>query len=218
VLGYEMPSIITPKQYEEIKQEIMKVQPYSTNPKKLLLEKLRRCLQLDLGYYLGLRPDTIRKIEIRHINFQERNLYVPRFNIKTRKDETFYFPDFLFDWLKVYLKQRCKFFKNSKYLFPSNSKYGICSRDTLSKYFKRILQRRGLLQLNFIDKAGASRMNLNLYSLRHSFGTRVYQKTKSIKQTAIMLGQTDPLFRCASRYVHICDRQERKLLIKEIYN
>lgn len=212
-----MPQIITPEEYEKIKNSLMQVHPYSNNIEKTFFKKFEICMMLDFCYYIGLRPDTIRKIEMNHINFKQRSFFVPKFNIKTREAETFYFPEFLFRWLLKYLRIRCRMYKGSRFLFPSDTQSGILDKWTLSKIFRRKIKLLGISHLNYIDQSGYKRMDKNLYSLRHSFGTRVYEKTRSIKDTAIALGQKDRFFRCAAIYVHLCEKQERKAIINNIY-
>lgn len=169
-------------------------------------------------FYLGLRPNTVRLIEVRHINFIHKTLFVPRSNIKTRQDDTFPIPNNLYNLLWNYLEIRSKFIHNNIYLFPSIRTLKPTSRWSISAKVRRIMKQSGIAHLSFIDKSGYSRMSKNLYSLRHSFGSRVWKATKDIQAVALMLGHVDVECRCAMRYVHCSKIEDRKEIIKSIFN
>lgn len=194
----------------------MKVKPYSTIPDHWIFQSWKYATMLWFCYYMGLRPNSTRLIEIKHINFNDKTVYIPRANSKTRQDDIFPIPDLLMNKLWAYLKIRCKVIHNSQFLFP-NIKGKASDKNYFSDKIRRMLKNLQISKLSYFDKAGCKRMSKNLYSLRHSFGTRVYQKTHDIKAVAIMLGHHDTLMRCASVYAHISDIQERPRIMKQIY-
>jgi len=185
---------------------------------KAIFFRVNIATQLLFMYYLGLRPNSVRLIEIKRIDFKNRKLFIPRSNIKTRQDDTFIIPEKLYNFLIAYLRLRSKNIHRNSFLFPSPYTEQPLDRNTISSKIRKIMKRINLSQLSFIDKAGFNRMSKNLYSLRHSFATRVYEKTRDVRATAIMLGHTDIMMRQACRYIHISRTEDRLKITKAMYD
>lgn len=209
-----IPQIITKKELGRIIECIINEQ--AACPQFSNYYKAKHILQILFMYFLGLRYNEVRTIEIKNIDFKKKQIYLPAKYVKTRQDDDMPVPDFLYSTMINFLKLRCKLFHKNPYLFP-NKNGRIDDRNYLSKKFCDILKKLNISKLSYEDKSGFKRMSKNLYSLRHSFGTFVYDKTHDIKKTAIALRHHDSLLRCASRYVHISENKTRQDIFKEIF-
>lgn len=207
-------NIISHEEFNLILSELSR-QRYKTLRSKF--QQINFCFQLCFMYFMGLRPDSVRLIEVKHIDFRRSCLFVPRSNIKTRQDDIFPLHRKIKLMLVPYLKLRCRLFKKNIYLFPSVKNGRPVSRYTVSANVRDIMRRNNIGFNSFVDKSGFLRRSKNLYSLRHSFATEVYNQTKSIADVGKMLGHVDKFYRQASRYVHINKKDGRQDIIDKIF-
>jgi len=207
-----MPSQpITEYQFERLLKETRK------EKNKFIAE--RDILHYELMYYLGLRPSESRLIQISHINFQEKNMFIPAENNKERHSDYFPIPDFVLNKIKKYiLKMPFK----SQWLFPCALNQ-IRNQDKpviikcLQENFKRRIQSLGYLHICFFDKNNFPRYNLNLYSFRKHFGTYIYKKTRCPQTTALLLRQYDRQLKSVWSYIFNVQKEERKMIIEQIW-
>jgi len=170
------------------------------------------------SYILGLRPKECYCAEIKHLDLINNYIYIPSKNNKQRQDDFIPIPNFLLEKLIYYLKLRNKYHKNSKWLFPNRKDEHI----TLFHFhwiLREALKKSDKCFIKYFDKKGIPRYNLNLYSLRHGFGTKVMKKTDlNLFKTAIALRHKDSKLRTTMKYVHIVDSFERKNIMIEVYS
>lgn len=212
-----IPQIITLQEFRRIIKYIILEQPIASDYFYGKYCKMKWILQLLMIYFMGLRPQEARLIQIKHIDFKKKRVFIPAANNKIRNDDYVPIPSVVYEPLWIFLKMRSSQFKDSPWLFASKGRQGHSDRNYLSKKFCKILKRLGISQESKLDKAGFVRMNKNLYSLRHSFGTAVYEATKDVRQTAIALRHKDHLCRCAMVYIHTSDDQTREDIFKKAF-
>ncbi len=212
------PQPLTEEEFRKIIDEIMKVKPYCKNVELALFNSWKFATMLWFHYYLGLRPRTVRLIEIKHLDFKNRILFVPAMNVKTRAADNFPIPDVLYVKLIVWLKVRCKLIHNSKWLFPSSKfPFNCQDKNYLGGKVRKILKKLDISRPSWKDKSGMIHYNKCLYSIRRSFATKVWQRTKNIKFVEIALGHHDPLMRNAWRYISICEDEERPEIFRQVW-
>jgi len=220
-----MPSTqITEDELKRIVNHMMKVKPYSKNVDCQIFNSWKWVTMLWFGNFMGLRPRSVRLIEINHMDFRNKSLYVPAMNSKTRTDENYPMPEILIKKLKIYLIIRSHYLKNIKgtysyYLFPSskNPKKPI-DKNYLGEKLRKILIELNIARLSFIDKSGHRKLNKSLYGLRKAFATRVYLKTGRIEDVETMLGHHDKMMRNAWVYIDIAKELERPKIMRTIWN
>ena len=78
-------------------------------------------------YELGCRVGEFAQIQLKHLNFDNASIYIPKENVKTRKARTSVLPRGLMNEIKAYLKDRGRMTKREErirnpeeYLFPSS--------------------------------------------------------------------------------------------------
>jgi len=215
-----------PKRIPQIlsQQEIRKIIDFILSEKKKYriteyqrFLRARNCVMILLQFLLGLRPKEVYDARMSYLLPDTREFYIPAQNNKQRQQDTIPIPEFIFEKIAAYLAIRNKFFSSSPWLFPSTRPRGRLDRSSLSKLFRKILKQLGLYRVSYIDTKGMSRGNVTLYSLRHSFGSFVYDKTKDIRKTALLLRQYDWQCRSALIYIHTTQNTSRLELLKEIY-
>lgn len=212
------PQPLTDEEFRRLIDEIMKVKPFCKNVELALFNSWKFATMLWFHYYLGLRPRCVRLIEIRHIDFRNKTLFVPAMNAKMRVADTFPIPDVLYKKLMVWLKIRCKISHNSKWLFPSSRfPFGCIDKNYLGEKVRKILKKLNISKISWLDNAGSMHYNKCLYSVRHGFGLRVWKKTHNIKYVQIMLGQHDKLMRSVSRYVMMSEDEERGQILQKVW-
>lgn len=177
---------------------------------------MRDILMYFLDVLLGFRPSESRLIELTHIDFTEKTIFIPAENNKERQADDVYVPDFIIRLIRYYLSKRKI---KSKWLFPSskNNLIPICYKQCQRNFTNR-LKRAGMLNLSFYDKSGKPRYNLNLYSFRKKFGTFVYKKSNRCPQTtALMLRHRDKKLSSVWSYVFAVEKENRKEIMESLY-
>lgn len=184
--------------------------------------RFRNATMVYFQYILGLRPKECYNVLIENLDLVNNRLFIPAMDNKERQADYIYLPDLLIPKLEIYLKIRNNKYPDSPYLFTTKIKgkyYGL-SRSRYAQIFKDAVKSLGLYKISKtrtikgkIHRVG----NFTPYSLRHSFGTEVFSRTKDIKRTAIMLRHKDNNFRSTMIYVHACEDKLREELTKEIY-
>jgi integrase len=214
-----IPQSISEEELKKIILAILKGNPkYKNLSKEKKFIRLRNIFMIFIQYYMGLRPKEARKIKLKHIDFQNKILFIPAENNKQRNQDNMPIPDIVFNVLLNYIYELKKIFKNSIWLFPNKYGNDCIDRGSHIRFFTLALLKSNLLQKSYCDKQNNLRNNLTLYSLRHSFGTNVYSKLKDIKKTASLLRHYD--FQCRSTliYIHTTQNQNRRDLFAEVYN
>lgn len=182
--------------------------------------RVRNCMMILMAYLLGLRPKETTDIKLIHIDFLKNSLYIPAEHNKQRNEDKIPIPNFLMNKIISYMKLRKKFFELNEWLFPNRSgktTRAKLERNTYATLFKSALKRARLLQISYIDKKNQKRTNYTLYSLRHSFGTFVYSKTRDIRKTALALRHYDFQCRSTLTYIHTAQSLDRLKIFDEIF-
>lgn len=216
-----IPQVLTEEQLSRIFKAIFQTKYLDRGiPNYSTFLKFRNCMIIYLAYYLGLRPKEAYGIKMENLDLENKELLIPAESNKQQNSDFIPLPDFVIERLKAYLKTRSKFFKKSSWLFPSlhcRSK-GKLNHSVVGKIFREAVKKAGLYRVGFKDTWGRCRSLFNMYSLRHSFGSNVYDKTKDIKKTACLLRQYDWQCRSALIYIHTTQNKTRAEILQEVYS
>lgn len=187
-------------------------------------EKNKFIAQRDELFYrilwtLGFRPSEARLIKISEINFHEKTIFIPAENNKERNSDNFPITFFLRFRIKRYIK---KIPFKTEWLFPcylniQKQKDNPVIIFQMERKFSERMKTLGELHESSSYKDGKRKMhNLNLYSFRKHFGTKVYLKTNCPKKTASMLRQTDPELKAVWSYVFMAEKEQRRGILNKI--
>lgn len=210
-----VPKTVDEETFKKIISEVLK--PNNPNRFSIYEEFARR--RDATGFYLmwsmGLRPSEARLIRIEDIDFKNKRVLIKGENNKQRQEDWMPIPTHIYDFIIKYLKTRNYLFGTSRWLFPS--KEGVVGDSRWMCVFRNALKDSGLYQVAYKDKLGLNRSTLTLYSLRHSFGTRVYDKTHDLLKTALVLRHHDMKCRSTMVYIHTTQDKSRMDVLREIY-
>ena len=216
----KIPQIISEEDIQKIFHAIInEKRAYNGGKKIYYFRKFRNCMIFFLMYYLGLRPKASYAIKIEHIDLERGTLFIPASNNKQRNSDLIPLPEFVYNTLFRYIKKRNKLFEDSEWLFPSDHwrSKGHLDHSVVCKIFKDAARDTKLLNTSYVDAQGHKRANFTPYNLRHSFGSKAYEKTKDIKKTAFLLIQYDWQCRSALVYIHTTQNKNRIDLFNELY-
>jgi len=212
----KIPQFITEENFFHL------IKCYLSNSKKKInplrfFSRIRNCIIWMIQFYMGLRPKEAKDIRLREIDLKKGLLYIPAENNKQRNQDVMPIQEFLIHKIKSYLKIRNRFFPHSPFLFPStyNSEKPVY-HGTLIRAFTMALTMSGFGKVSYIDEIGRKKLNLSLYSLRHSFGTFAMHSLKDNKQVAKLLRHYDPQCRSTFIYTHTEQSLTRKQLLDKI--
>lgn len=215
-----IPQVLFPEDLDKIFNVILKRKCRMKYKDYSKFYKVRDIIALYFMYWAGLRPSECLNAKANYLNLDKKTFYIPAMSNKQRFEDTIYLPDFIIDKLYSYLVLRHKLFPNNDWLFPTShgqSKLGRISRSTMSRIFRKALRDSGLLKVSYIDGQNKERHNFTLYSLRHSYGTIVYARTRDIRKTATLLRHRDGMARTTLTYIHTTQSLENKEIIKEVF-
>jgi integrase len=164
---------------------------------------------------LGFRPSEARLIKISEINFKEKTIFIPAENNKERTSDYFPITFFLLWRIKKYLK---KFKFESEWLLPCylNPNVPVLIFHLERKFSKRVKKLGFLHESEFYKDGKRKKHNLNLYSFRKHFGTKVYMKTRCPKKTASMLRHRDKELKAVWSYIFIAENEQRRSLLNRL--
>lgn len=220
----QLPSILSEEEFRKIGNFILNRKPKrhdNFGDKYFRYCNARDFMIFYLIFYLGLRPKESYALEIEHLDLKNKIITIPAYNNKERDTDNLTIPEFVYSKLCNYLWLREEQgFENNKYVFPvkhHKNKETYLSRSSVVLIFANACKAIGIYKKTYIDKNGCPRGNYNPYSLRHSFGTRVYLTTGDIKLTAIALRHHDPQSRATYIYVHLAENLLRPFILEKIY-
>ena len=131
-------------------------------------------LMMRIIYELGCRAGEFVNIQLKHLNFKDATVYIPKENVKTRKARTSALPKGLMNEIKAYLKDQGRMSKREErirdpeeYLFPS-SHGGHYTTKRIAQIFEKYLRKAGLDQEYGRDSRGKVLHRFTVHSLRHS--------------------------------------------------
>jgi len=212
-----LPQILTKEEFDRVIRIILDEENVKTQKQKF--SRLRNVICLNLMYYCGLRPMESYACKVSYVDFNKKMLYIPAQANKQRHEDNVDLPDFIVEMLYSYIIIKNKFFKETDWLFPvrNNNVINHIDRSHIAKVFRDAIKKAELYKISYTDKQGLNRANLSLYSLRASYGTFVYSKTKDIRRTALMLRHRDYFCRSTLCYIQVVEAFERKSIIKELF-
>jgi site-specific recombinase XerD len=167
-------------------------------------------------YSLGLRPKEACCLKFSDFNFKYGLVKIDGANNKTRKDRIIPIPKTLLKFYIAYFKfSKLRFWKGSKYLFPSFQNNHISPQTLKGIFREKILKPLGLWDCPFEAKAEYR----TLYKLRHSRASHILNRqikekgAPDIFAIANLLGHSD--IRSTQVYLHT-DKRYMSYLRKQI--
>ena len=214
----KLPELFSEKEIQEIIKQISNCNDYwKTKGYKDWGEffKFRDITLISTIYILGLRPKEACCLQFKDFNLRTATVKIQGKNNKVRKDRVIPIPKTLMKILSEYLKfPRKRFWRGSKYLFPSFTNPHI-SPSTLKTIFReKVLKPLGLWEIP--ERLGSSR---TIYKLRHSRASHILNKQikenghPDIFAIANFLGHGD--IRSTQVYLHT-DENYREYLRRQI--
>lgn len=163
--------------------------------------KIRDYVLISFIYILGLRPREACWLRFDDFDMENLMLKIRGENNKQRKDRFLPITNKIIKLLKAYLSlNRARFWRGSQYLFPSLQNEKI-SPNRMKARFRQILKEAGLYQIiGFRSNTNQPIPKFRLYSLRHSFGSKIYNQTKDIFLVANLMGHGK--ISSTKRYIH----------------
>jgi site-specific recombinase XerD len=157
-------------------------------------------------YLLGLRPKEACCIKFEDLDFRHSFLKIRGENNKVKKDRILPLPKKLLTLYKNYfLFPRLRFWRGSKFLFPSFENSHISSSRLKTIFREKILKPLNIYQTPTENKISKTR----LYTLRHTFASNLIKKqinnsgSPDIFAIANLLGHSD--IRNTMVYLHTDD-------------
>lgn len=172
--------------------------------------RLRDMCLLATTYILGLRPKCACCLRFDDFDFKRATVKIRGENNKVRKDRLLPLPSNLLKFYRSYLQYpRARFWKGSKYLFPSFSHEHIGPH-----HFERVLREKILKPLGIWEAPiDSKKSKYCAYTLRHSRASHLWnrRKEKNIELLDIsnFLGHSD--LRSTQIYVHT-DNEYREFI------
>jgi len=139
---------------------------------------LRAYAMFKLFLNTGLRVSELCSLQTKDINLDKSYLMVRQG--KGKKDRLIPFPASIVTFIKDWIDEKDKRGINSKYLFCSY-KTGKEGKPLFVRYVQILLK-------NYFKKTGIEK-DIHVHSLRHSYGTAVYQRTKDLESLRRLLGR-----------------------------
>ena len=167
-----------------------------------------------LLYYCGLRPKECLYLRWEDIDFQNSLLFISPYNNKERNDT----PAILTEPAKKVIVRYKNFLKEnqiySEFLFSSLLTGKPMATDTFAKRFQNIVKEAGLSKVEYYTDIGKPVYTFNPYTMRHSFCTKVYNKTKDVEAVTQLARHTRP--ESAHTYIHL-SHPNKKQIADEVF-
>lgn len=215
----KLPEIFSEQEINLILNQIAQCQDYwKTKGYKDWGEffKFRDTTLIATIYILGLRPKEACCLKFSDFDFQTAIVKIQAENNKVKKDRIIPVPKILMQIYKSYFQfPRARFWKGSKYLFPSFQNSHISPQTLKAIFREKALKPLGLWEMPEQNKISKFR----LYTLRHSRASHILNK--QIKKTgkpdifaiSNLLGHAD--IRSTQIYLHT-DLSYRKYLREQM--
>ena len=169
---------------KEIKKFLKTVANYHTNT-----NKTRDIAILKLFLYSGLRKEELVGLNIENINFKDMGIYVPAKVAKGNKDRYLPLHKAVVKPLQDYLDNR----KDSLDALFVSTQGNRISKSTIYQIVKKYGKESGF-------------DSISPHSLRHSFASLLYEKTKDIRLLQELLGHAD--ISSTQIYTHVSDKSK----------
>lgn len=175
----------------------------------------RHKLICSFAMYMGLRRSEIARIRLEDIDFFNQTLTLPK-QKNGDMGEKMPIPKPLIKKIERFM-QEDKFRLKNGFLFSSRkSKSGHIAPDSIKLMVSRIRKKAGLDKVYRIGKNEAKFRCFSFHSLRHHYGTEIYNKTKDIHLTQIMLRHKS--INNTLIYVHINNMEKKRFVTDLIWN
>lgn len=207
------PKIVTEEDLDKILKAI-KGTPYTYTPMGEY-NRLRDKTIILLMYYCGLRPAECLQLKWEDVDFEKELIYVVPYLNKERDDTPAILTSQGKEALKDYFKQVREInVPLTDFVFPSIITGKSLNTDTFAKKFQRYLRDAGLCKFEYYDQNGRPRYRFNPYSLRHSFATKIYNKTDDLEAVKSLMRHKN--LESSNIYVHL-DFEKKKEIAKRVF-
>lgn len=177
----KLPYVFTENQINEIFNQILISKDYLKNEWGEFM-RYRDIALIGTMYILGLRPREACCLKFKDFDFRNMTVRIDGQNNKVHRDGVLPIPQILAKIYQPYLNlPRHRFWKGSKYLFPSFSNAHISPGRAKHTFREKVLKPLGLWEMPEHGKVP----RIRLYTLRHSRASHILQK--QVKET----GKTD---------------------------
>jgi len=186
-------------------EELEKFFKYSRN------EEFKEQLAFSMQAYLGLRIGEVVQVKISDIDLEKRTIRID--TEKSKTCDSLHLHDRIYNLLKSHIAKHEKAIQaHNGYLLYSdapNFNRENLSEHYLRKKFREICNRAGLNEwYGYADEQSSSRVfpsgrklhRLTTHSLRHYFGTKVYESTKDPILTSKLMRHSE--LRSTQIYIH----------------
>jgi len=167
----------------------------------------RDTLIVYMALFLGLRINEIANAKVTDIDFGEKTYKVRAEISKSKRDSLLPIPYFLLRKLKEYIERYFSRFKED-FLFPSekNPHVTVC---VIHYNFIHYLKKAGLREFyRGINKNGRPLYKYHFHTLRHTYATLFYKKTRDLELTRRLMRHKN--IETTSIYVHLVMDDLRK--------
>jgi len=172
-----IPEIFTEQEINQIIKQIIKSNEYPKNEWGKFFKHRDLCLIATI-YMLGLRPGEACKLKFHDFNFKNMSVRIKGESNKTKKDRIIPVPKLLVNFYNLYFSfPRARFWKGSKYLFPSFKNPHISAERLKHIFREKVLKPLDLWEMPEIGKVP----KIRLYTLRHSRASHILDKHISEK-------------------------------------
>lgn len=210
-----LPEIFSEADINQIFQQIIKCRDYWKSKGYAdwgRFFKMRDLSIIATIYLLGLRPNEACSLKFQDFNFRRMVVRIDGRHNKAKKDRIVPIPKTLMNIYHLYLQYpKARFWKGSKYLFPSFTSNHI-SPETL----KTIMREKILKPLGFWKAPERGKVSrFRLYTLRHSRASHILAKQienhgqPDIYAIANLLGHSD--IRSTQIYLHTDEKYNEYL-------
>jgi len=140
------------------------------------IDNYKHKLMFQVIFELGCRVGEFVRIQIKHINFNRSEIFIPAENTKTRHARSSFLPKGLTNEIKSMLKQkglinkRDEKIKNPQaYVFHPGKRWNKhYSENRIRQIFQKYVYKAGIQQVYGQDKKGRNLKMFTCHSLRHS--------------------------------------------------
>lgn len=184
-----LPKILTITEIELIEKTARKSEFYPPTEMAKFLKERDICTW-KLMFFTGLRPAECFQLKWKDLDFENRKIFVRPYINKRKNDLPAIMTLPAKELLLEYKKIVENFSIQTEWLFPSVWSWQPITESTMYRRFAKILNESGLMGLERRNLAGKPIYTYNLYSLRHSYGTLCWKKTKSDIATSRLMRHT----------------------------
>ncbi len=176
--------------------------------------KWRDVTMFMLMYYCGLRPKECICLRWEDVDIKKREIRINPLNNKERNNMPALMSMKSINLLITYKEKINMLGISNAWIFPSVLTMLPLTTDYLGKRFQRIVAEAGLQKVDYYTEDGRPFYNYNMYSLRHSFCTKIYSKTKSEKSVSALARHLSP--ESAHIYIHL-DKEDKQKIIDDVF-